>query len=170
MAMPAAAMGGTPEQAAILVLQDEVAQLRQAIQAGATAHDALRAAHDALNNAAQVALAQKDAKIQETEERLRGLIFRQQFDLLDSKEMKPDHFRGRATDTFKPWQRKFKAFCNARRTGFRRGRAAAAGSDRAPGVDGLGRGGGRVAEAPRPPAAGARGERLTADRQAGAGG
>ena len=47
------------------------------------------------------------------------MIFRQQFDLLVSKELKPDHFRGRATEPFKPWQRKLKAFCNSKRTSIR---------------------------------------------------
>ena len=72
-----------------------------------------------LNFAAQQALADKDQKIHETETRLRSLLFRQQFDLLDLKELKPDHFRGRASETSKPWARKFKAFCNSKRSGFR---------------------------------------------------
>ena len=57
--------------------------------------------------------------IKESEDKLRNLIFRQQFDLLDSKELKPDNFKGRATEAFKPWSRKLKAFCNSKRTGFR---------------------------------------------------
>ena len=72
-----------------------------------------------MNLAAQQALADKGQQIQMTETRLRDLIFRQQFDLLDSKEIKPDQFKGRSSQTFKPWQRKFKAFCNSKRTGFR---------------------------------------------------
>ena len=79
----------------------------------------MRAAHDALNVAAQQAIAEKDQKIRELEDRLKSLTFRQQFDLLDSKELRPDHFRGRVTDALKPWQRKFQAFCNSKRTGFR---------------------------------------------------
>ena len=102
----------TAEQQAIIALQTEAAQTRDQLTA-------LRAAHDALNRAAQEALAEKDRKIQETESNLKNLIFRQQFDLLDSKEIKPDIFRGRATEAFKPWQRKMKAFCNSKRTGFR---------------------------------------------------
>ena len=109
----------TPEQQAIVILQQELAQTRQVVDQVSAAHDSLRAAHDALNLAAQQAIAEKEQKIKETEDRLRTLIFRQQFDLLDSKELKPDHFRGRATDAFKPWQRKFQAFCNSKRTGFR---------------------------------------------------
>ena len=38
---------------------------------------------------------------------------------MDSKELKPDGFKGRASETFKPWAKKFKAFCNSKRSGFR---------------------------------------------------
>ena len=111
--MAAAAAGPmTAEQQAIIALQNQVAQI------GAN-HEALRAAHDALNLAAQNALAEKDAKINSMEVNLKNSIFRQQFDLLDAKELKPDVFKGRATESFKPWQRKMKAFCNSKRTGFR---------------------------------------------------
>ena len=46
------------------------------------------------------------------------MLFKQQFGLLDSKELKPDFFRGRASETFQPWARKFKAFCNCKCSGF----------------------------------------------------
>ena len=76
MAIPAAgAQGLTAEQAAIMALQTQTRQ----------AHEALRAAHDALNLAAQNSLAEKDQLIKNTEDRLRALIFRQGFDLLDAK-------------------------------------------------------------------------------------
>ena len=85
----------TPEQSAIMALQTEVAQLKTALQTGASAHDALQRAHEALNNAAQAALADKDVQIRTVEDRLRNLIFRQNFDLLDSKDLKPENFKGR---------------------------------------------------------------------------
>ena len=72
----------TPEQQAIVILQQELAQTRQTVDQVSNAHNALRAAHDALNLSAQQALAEKDQKLQETEEKLKTLIFRQQFDLL----------------------------------------------------------------------------------------
>ena len=84
-------------------------------------HEVLKAAHDALNLAAQGALADKERKMQESES-LPGtylMIFRQQFDLLDAKELKQVKFRGRATEHFKPWQRKGTSFCQSKRTGFR---------------------------------------------------
>ena len=55
-----------------------------------------------MNLAAQQALADKDRLINESESRLRNMVFKQQFDLLDSKELKPDGFKGRASETFKP--------------------------------------------------------------------
>ena len=120
MAMPAAANPSlTAEQQAIMVLQHEVTQTRQAVTLQNTTLETLKAAHDALNIAAQNALAEKEQQIKNSEDRLRSLIFRQQFDLLDSKELKPDKFRGRATEAFKPWQKKLTAFCNSKRQGFR---------------------------------------------------
>ena len=47
------------------------------------------------------------------------MIFRQQFDLLDAKELKQVKSCGRAAEHFKPWQRKGTAFCQSRRTCFR---------------------------------------------------
>ena len=109
----------TAEQSAIMALQGEIAQLKTTVQTATTAHDALQRAHEALNSAAQAALAEKDNQIRGVEDRLRNLIFRQNFDLLDSKDLKPDIFKGRQTDAFKPWQKRFHAFMNSKRTGFR---------------------------------------------------
>ena len=94
----------TAEQQAIVNLQRELAETRSRVQQLIDGHETLKSVHDALNIAAQGALADKEQKISETETRLRNLIFRQQFDLLDAKELKPDKFRGRATEPFKPWQ------------------------------------------------------------------
>ena len=104
------------EQQALVVLQQEIAQTRTHVAQLTDSYEVLKSAHDALNLAAQHALAEKEQKIQESENRFRGLIFRQQF---DSKEIKPDQFKGLASETFKPWQRKFKAFCKSKRTSFR---------------------------------------------------
>ena len=89
----------SPEAQALGVLQQAMAETRAHVTNLTNSHEALKLAHDALNFAAQHALADKDQKIQETETRIRNLLFKQQFDLLDSKELKPDHFRGRASDS-----------------------------------------------------------------------
>ena len=109
----------TAEQQVIIDLQRGPEATRQQVLQVPQAHDALRGAHDALNQAARIALQDKGNKIKESEDKLRNVIFRQQFDLLGAKELKPDVFKGRATEAFKPWSRKLKAFCNSKRTGFR---------------------------------------------------
>ena len=101
----------TQEQQAIVALQQELETTKQQVIRVSNAHDTLRAAHDALNLAARNALEEKQQQIQQAEDRLKSLIFRQTFDLLDSKDLKPDKFKGRATEPFKP--------CNSKRTGFR---------------------------------------------------
>ena len=84
------------EQQAVVILQQEMAQTQTHVAHSTHSYKDFKSAHDALNFAAQHALAEKEQKIPESEDRLRGLIFCQQFDLLDSKEIKPDLFKGRA--------------------------------------------------------------------------
>ena len=83
----------SPEAQALGVLQQEMAETRAHVSQLTNFYEALKSAHDALNLVAQQALAYKEQKIQESENRLQSLIFRQQLDLLDSKEPKPDHLR-----------------------------------------------------------------------------
>ena len=93
----------SPEQQALTILQQKMAQTRTHIAQLTDSYEAWKTAHDAPKLAVQHARAEKEQTIQESENRLRNLIFCQQFDLLDSTELKPDHFRGRATEPFKPW-------------------------------------------------------------------
>ena len=102
-------------QQAMLQMQGDLDATRAQVVIVTNAHDQLKAAHDALNLAAQTALAQKSAEIAATEEKLRGLIFRQQFDLLDAKDLKPDPYKGRRSESFKPWKKTFEAYCNSKR-------------------------------------------------------
>ena len=67
----------SPEQQALTILQQEMAQTRTCIAQLTDSYRALKSAHDALNLAAQEALADKEQNIQESESRLRNLIFRQ---------------------------------------------------------------------------------------------
>ena len=91
-------MAAMPSEAQALgVLVQEMVETRAHVTQLTNSHEALKSAHDALNFVAQQTLADKDHKIQETETRLRNLLLKQQFDMLDSKELKPDHFRGRAS-------------------------------------------------------------------------
>ena len=97
----------TPEQQALVALQGELGQARQQVTTITQAYDALKAAHDTLNEAADRAIREKADQIQASEDRLKSLIFRQQFDLLDAKDLKPDTFKGRKTENFKPWAKRF---------------------------------------------------------------
>ena len=108
--------GGTWEQQILSELANTRAQLQQM----ASAHDALAAAHEALRSASELALNEKTAQIAETETKLGKPSFQQKFDLLDFKTLQPEIFKGRDHETFKPWARKVKAFCNAKQQGFRK--------------------------------------------------
>ena len=63
---------------------------------------------------------QRAEEIKASEDKLSRLLFNQKFDLLDMKAMQPEMFKGRRNDAFKPWARKLKAYCNAKRQGFRK--------------------------------------------------
>ena len=60
----------SPEAQALLVLQREMAETRTQVSNLTSSYDALKGAHDALNAAAQQALADKDRQIHESEARL----------------------------------------------------------------------------------------------------
>ena len=72
----------SPEAQALSVLQREMAETRAHVTTLTSFYEALKGAHDALNLAAQQALADKDQKIYESETRLKNMLFKQQFDLL----------------------------------------------------------------------------------------
>ena len=85
VATPAATAGGrTPEQQALMVLQQELGRTRQRVKRMSNAHDALRAAHDALNQ-------EKEQRIKDSEDRLRTLIFRQIKGLTDHIDVSAVH-------------------------------------------------------------------------------
>ena len=112
----------TVEQA-MIQLQAEMRGTRAQLAEMAMAHDAVQAAVKKLEETSSTAdrqqLAQMDT-IARLEERLQKLLFTQKFDLLDAKTLTPVVFRGRRTDAFKPWARKLRNYCNAKRSGFRK--------------------------------------------------
>ena len=115
----AAGPAPTMEQA-LLAMQQELATTRSQVQRMAQMHDLLRADHDNLRNVSDAALIAKTQEIRATEEKLQRLMFHQKFDLLDMKVMQPENFKGKQAESFKPWARKVKAFCNAKKQGFRK--------------------------------------------------
>ena len=58
------------EQQGLMILQQEMAQTRTHIVQLTDSYAALKAAHDALNLAAQAALAEKEQRIKKSEDRL----------------------------------------------------------------------------------------------------
>ena len=108
-------------EAALAQLQGELAMTRQQMITMATSHDALRQQHERLRQASEAAFQAKAAEIASSERKLQNLMFNQKFDLLDMKTITPDEFKGKHSEAFKPWARKVKAFCNAKRSGFRKG-------------------------------------------------
>ena len=117
----------TPEQQALVALQGELQQTRaQLVDFGArfdslaAAHTGLQQAHDLLRYDSSNALTHRANEIKALETQLRGLLFKQQFDLLDLKNMRPEVFKGSRGETWRPWARKFKAYCNGKSEGFRK--------------------------------------------------
>ena len=112
-------MALTMEQA-VIQLQAELANTRTQMQTMAQQHDALQSAHMALRSETDALFRQKQMEIATSEQKLERLLFNQKFDLLDAKAMQPDNFKGRRTEAFKPWARKLRAYCNAKKGGFRK--------------------------------------------------
>ena len=99
----------TAEQQAITLQLGELQAARGQVLALTQSHDQLRQAHDAFNAEAELLFPAQADTVRAAEDRLRDLIFRQQFDPLDPKDLKPEGFKGRKTENFKPWAKKFKA-------------------------------------------------------------
>ena len=104
-------------EAVIQQLQNELATTRSQMTVMAGEHDNLKQAHEALRTATDVALQARTAEIAATEVKLRQLLLKEKFDLLDMKTLQPETFRGKQTEAFKPWARKVKGFCNAKKAG-----------------------------------------------------
>ena len=110
----------------MIALQQEVEQTRnQLLSLGqrfdglAQAHTTLQQGHDNLSFHTGTALAQRQQEIQEIGDKMKNLQFKQQFDLLDLKNMRPEMFKGNRGENWRPWARKFKAYCNGKSEGFR---------------------------------------------------
>ena len=101
-------------------LQAEFATTKQQLAVVAQQHDALQQAHLVLRAESDTLFRTRQEEIRASEQKLEKLLFSQKFDLLDLKNMQPDKFRGRRVEAFKPWARKLKAYCNAKRGGFRK--------------------------------------------------
>ena len=72
---------------------------------------------DKLRKETDAALKAANARINETGQR--GTAD-EKLDLVDIKTMQPQVFSGHASESYKQWAKKVKAFCNARKPGFRK--------------------------------------------------
>ena len=102
-----------------MALQTELQQSRGQVLALTQRFDALAAAHQTLNSEADRLFREKSDQIAALEGRLSQTLNKQTFDLLDLKSMKPERFSGLRAEAWKPWARKFKAYCNGKAGGFR---------------------------------------------------
>ena len=75
--------------------------------------DGLRAETDA-------ALREANKQISEFKKSGSGTAYEERLDLVDVKTMKPQVFSGHQNESYKQWAKKLKAFCNARKPGFRK--------------------------------------------------
>ena len=86
----------------MIALQDEMRGTRATVDLLASGQEEIQKAVDLLKLTAAAETARQEAKIELLESRIQKLTFTQKFDLLDSKALTPDLFRGRRTDAFKP--------------------------------------------------------------------
>ena len=111
----------TPEQQAIIVLQTELKTTRDQVMEVTRRFDQLLGAHTALRDQSDTLFRKKADEISALEARLTNLLTKQKtdFELLDLKAMKPEKFKGTRAEPWKPWARRFKAYCNGKSLGFR---------------------------------------------------
>ena len=109
------------EQQAIMSLQADLATTRDQVMAITQRFDTLQGAHTQLASESDRLFRGKAAEIANLEQRLAQTLTKQKadFELLDLKSMKPDKFKGTRSEPWKPWARRFKAYCNGKSLGFR---------------------------------------------------
>jgi hypothetical protein len=104
---------------ALLAVQNELQQSRGHVRALTQLFHALATAHRTLNAEADRLFREKADQITSLESRVAQTLVKQSYDLLDLKSMKPEKFSGLRAQAWKPWARKFKAYCNGKSQGFR---------------------------------------------------
>ena len=111
----------TAEQQAMLALSGELEATKNQMMDMSRRFDGLQQAHTQLASESDRLFRAKHAEIATLEQRLHTTLTRQKtdFDLLDLKAMKPDKFKGTRSEPWKPWARRFKAYCNGKSLGFR---------------------------------------------------
>ena len=107
----------TPMQQALVQLQSELAHSQAQVLQLTQKVDQLTAAHNHLHSESDRLFKERHNEITALEAKVQSTLFRQQFDLLDLKAMKPDKFSGGRNEAWKPWARRFRAYCNGKAQG-----------------------------------------------------
>ena len=87
-----------------MALQHELAQSRAQVLAVTQRLDQLTQSHQLLNSEADRLFREKADQISTLETRLSATLFKQGFDLLDLKSMRPERFDGKRNEAWKSWQ------------------------------------------------------------------
>ena len=112
-------MAASAMQQALTELQSQLDRSQQQVLTLTSKVDQLTASHQHLYSESTRLFQKRFDEVQELERKLAQGLFRQQFDLLDLKAMRPDRFGGGRNEAWRPWSKKFKAYCNGRAAGFR---------------------------------------------------
>ena len=112
----------SPEQQALIALQTELRATRDQVLEVTQRFDHLTAAHQQLSAETGRIFALRAAEAAQLEQQLKTLLLKQRtdYELLDLKSMKPEKYKGTRAEAWKPWARRFKAYCNGKAPGFRK--------------------------------------------------
>ena len=102
-------MDGAAMAQEIAHLRDSLNQVSEHNQRTATAHDTFKTAME---------FEVQHLRLQLTQARIDNAPKIKEFDLIDLKTMKPPSYGGDRSESYKSFNKKFKAFANGRRDGF----------------------------------------------------
>ena len=115
-------------EAAMAALRAEVVGLAERVQLSEQHGVRVASEMDTLRAETNAALREANKHTQELKTRGGGGEREQRLDLVDVKSMQPQVFSGHQSESYKQWAKKVRAFCNARKPGFRKAGVGGAGS------------------------------------------
>ena len=111
----------SPEQQALIALQTELRATRDQVLEITQRYDGLAVAHQTLSAETARVFQIRAGEMATLEQQLKSLLLKQRadYELLDLKSMRPEKYKGTRAEPWKPWARRFKAYCNDKAAGFR---------------------------------------------------
>ena len=111
----------SPEQQALIALQTELRATRDQVLEITQRYDGLAVAHQTLSAETARVFQIRAGEMATLEQQLKSLLLKQRadYELLDLKSMRPEKYKGTRAEPWKPWARRFKAYCNGKAAGFR---------------------------------------------------